>query len=251
MTADEVIAALELPAAARVERRVPKTLLVEHGAPSTADKRLINDGIEQIQWVAALKPGTIGVAAYRDEVREYLEIAVLRMTLRPAARAARLVELLHRAVPYPVLAVVESDEQASLSLAHIRRSQGEADRMVLDGGPVTQDTPGTADPLRAAFAAALPLGAQPRGSMLAVYQGWMDVLHTLQAARVTGRFVIPTEAERRTARREALQECVRLDAEITRLRAAAGRETQMARQVDLNLELKRVEAARAAALARL
>ncbi|RMD60632.1 MAG: DUF4391 domain-containing protein, partial [Planctomycetota bacterium] len=123
MTGDEVIAALDLPAGARVERRVPKTLLVEHGAPTAADKRRINDGIERIQWIAALKPATVGVAAYRDEAREYLEIAVLRVTLRAGAKADRLAELLHRAVPYPVFAVVETPDGLVLSLAHLRWSQ--------------------------------------------------------------------------------------------------------------------------------
>jgi len=48
-------------------------------------------------------------------------------------------------------------------------------------------------------------------------------------------------------RRAALKECAFLDSEIARLRAAAVREKQIARQVELNLELKRVEAAFAAA----
>ena len=86
MTADDVMAAFELPATARVDKRVPKTLLLEHGAPSAADKRRIKDGIEQAQWVAMLKPTTIGVAAYRDDAREYLEIAVLRLVLRATAK---------------------------------------------------------------------------------------------------------------------------------------------------------------------
>ena len=46
---------------ARVDQRVPKKLLLEHGAPTAADKRQINDGIEELLWVAALKPTTIGV----------------------------------------------------------------------------------------------------------------------------------------------------------------------------------------------
>ena len=47
------------------------------------------------------------------------------------------------------------------------------------------------------------------------------------------------------------QECARLDAEIARLRTAAAKEKQMAQRVELNLELKRVEAAQAAARANL
>lgn len=52
MNADSVIAALDLPPGARGGRRVPKTLLVEHGAPTAADKRRINEGIEAEAWLA-------------------------------------------------------------------------------------------------------------------------------------------------------------------------------------------------------
>jgi len=66
----DMVAALALPADTRIERRVPKKLLVEQGAPTAADKRQIQDGIEDLVWVAALKPNNIGVTAFRDEVRE-------------------------------------------------------------------------------------------------------------------------------------------------------------------------------------
>ena len=38
-----MISALGLPASCRVDQRVPKKMLVENGAPTSADKRLIND----------------------------------------------------------------------------------------------------------------------------------------------------------------------------------------------------------------
>lgn len=251
MTADDIITALDLPAAARVERRVPKTLLLEHGAPTAADRRQVNAGIAHIQWVAALKPTTVGVAAYRDDAREYLEIAVIRVALREGARTQRLVELLHRAIPYPVLAVTEQRESVALSVAHKRWSQAEARKTVLDGEPVTVAAPHEHEPNAGAFAAALALGRQPQASLHALYQGWLDTLLTLQAARVSGVFRILPDADLRAARRDALAECARLDVEIARLRAAAKKEKQMARQVALNQELKRAEAARAAAIARL
>jgi hypothetical protein len=234
-----------------VDRRVPKTLLLEHGAPTAADKRCINEGIEQILWVAALKPSTIGVAAIRDDAREYLEIAVLRVALRADAREPRLIELLHRAVPYPVLAMTERGDRVTLSLAHKRWSQGEAGKTVLEGEPVAVDCPRDGDPHGPAFVAVLGLGRQPQASLQALYQGWIDVLLALEAARRTGRFEIPDAAERRAARREALRDCARREAEMARLRAAAAKERQMPRQVELNQELKRVEAAHAATLAQL
>lgn len=82
-----LISALALPVGCRVDQRVPKKMLVENGAPTSADKRLINDIVEEVQWIAALKSNTVGVAEYRDHEREYLEVAVLSITARHAAHS--------------------------------------------------------------------------------------------------------------------------------------------------------------------
>ena len=248
MNADAILAALDLPASSRVDQRLPKKLLLENGAPTAADKRLINDGIDELLWLAALKPTTIGVPEYRDDVREYLEIAVLRLTLRAAAKPTRLVELVHRAVPYPLLLLTQHGDNFELSAAHKRWSQGEAGKTVLEGDIVAAEWDAVRDAERwPAFRDALALGTQPRTTLHALYQGWIDTLLALNAARVTGTFAVAGNADHAAARRGALQECARLDVEIARLRTAAAKEKQMARQVELNLELKRVEAARAAA----
>jgi hypothetical protein len=252
MKASVLLDALDLPATAMLEKRVPKTLLLEHGAPTPADKRQINEGIEQLIWVAALKPTTIGVAEYRDELREVLEIAVLRLTLRATAKARRLIELVHRAVPYPVLLIAEQGSSVGLSAAQKRWSQAEAGKTVLEGDVVAVEWDADQDNQRwPGFCDALALGQQPRFNQLALYQGWIDTLMALQAAHVTGAFAMPTNAGQAEQRREALQESARLGREIARLRANAAKEKQMSRRVDLNLELKRLEAALAAAHANL
>ncbi len=251
MNSIDIIGALDLPASARVDQRVPKKLLLEH-APTVADKRRLTEGIDHVHWVAALKPTTVGVPVFRDEAREYLEIAVLSATLRAEARAARLAELIHRAIPYPVILIAASGEDLSLSLAHKRWSQGEAGATVLDGEVVSANIKGGAlDPPVEAFCRALGLTRQPRAHLFALYHGWIDAVVALLAARHTGVFAVPETSSRAAARQEALRECTRLDTEILRLRAAAGKERQMPRQVELNLELKRVERQRSAALDKL
>ena len=258
MTLELLISALALPASCRVDQRVPKKLLVENGAPTSADKRLINDCVDEVQWLAALKPNTVGVAEYRDDEREYLEVAVLCVTARPAPQTdgagaaarhvntTRLAELVHRAVPYPVLLLLAAPQGLFLSLAHKRWAQNEAGKVVLDGEPATVDT---APDLSAEhpFAQALALSRQPQASLLALYQGWMDCLTAWQAAQVTGSFTTTSMPAQAAARREALRTCQQLELESIRLRALAAKEKQMAKQVDLNLALKRVQADLAAA----
>lgn len=247
MRTADIIAALDLPESSLVGQRVAKKLLLENGAPTSGDKRRINEGVEELLWLAALKPSTIGVPIYRDDAREYLEISVLQLTLRAEAKTARLIELVHRAVPYPVLLIAGQDGRTSISACHKRWSEGETGETVLDGALVTTRTDMTevscgedAD-LRQAFCRALSFGHQPRTTLLTLYQGWIDTLLALDAARITGRFAVPASPEQSAAQRDALREYTRLEAEIARLRAAAGRENQLRRQVELNLEVKRLE----------
>lgn len=249
MSADALITALNLPASARVDQRVPKKLLLEHGAPTAADRRLINEGIEAILWLATLKPATCGISQFRDETREYLEIAVLRMTLRDTAKQVRLVELLHRAVPYPVLLIVETGADTLFSLAHKRRALNEAEKFVLENEPVSvRLAPEDAD-LCAHFLRAVDLARQPQASLLALYQGWMDTALALCAARLTGTFVLYDSAERSRQRREALHASLALQERIANLHRAATKASQLVRQVELNLEIKRLRAELSAARA--
>ena len=258
MTLELLISALALPASCRVDQRVPKKLLVENGAPTSADKRLINDCVDEAQWLAALKPNTVGVAEYRDDEREYLEVAVLCVTARPAPQAdgagavarhvntTRLAELVHRAVPYPVLLLLAAPQGLFLSLAHKRWAQNETGKVVLDGEPATVNLASdlsTEHP----FLQALALTRQPQASLLVLYQGWVDCLTAWQVAQVTGSFTTTSPPARAAAQREALRTCQRLELESARLRALAAKEKQMAKQVDLNLALKRISAELASA----
>jgi hypothetical protein len=251
MTFARVIDALGLPPETRVDRRVPKTLLVEHGAPTAADRRQVQEGVEEITWAAALKPANIGVPPFQDEHREYLEVAVVTMRLRGPAKAPRLIELLHRAIPYPILLVTQLPAEDSsgpvvVSFAHQRRSLNEAGAVVVEEVVDTPPfAPGAPQEAGERFLSSLNIAGLPRGDLFVLYQGWIDRVIALRTATVTGTFTIPQTPAGAAAQREALEEHQRLTAEIARLRNEATGERQTRRLVEINLELQRLEARRA------
>lgn len=247
MTADgnirAVVDALGLPPGARVDARVPKKLLVEQGAPTSADKRAIQDGIDELQWFAACKPATIGVPTFADDTREYLEIAVVACAFRPGAKAARLIELIHRAIPYPVMLITTDESGVAVSAAHKRRAQNEAARTVIDQVVATTGLRfGTEGAAEAAFLQNLPLTQQLRSDLYVLYAGWIARIEALNAARMTGAFVATDDAKAVDRRRTALDAYARLAKEIDTLRGRAKREKQLNRRVDLNMEIQRREA---------
>jgi Domain of unknown function (DUF4391) len=249
MTAADVIAALVLPPESHVEQRVPRKLLVENGAPTAADKRQINDGIEELLWIAALKPTTIGVPEYRDAIHEVIEIEVLSLALRAEAKAGRVLELIHRAIPYPVFLVIEQANTVSLSLANKRISQNEAGRFVLDGAALIcslENCTAAAD-----WLASLSLSRQPREHLFALYNGWIASIEAILAAKISGKLAPTTETALQEARRQVLADHARLERDIAALRAQAMKEKQVNRRVELNLKLKSLEAELAKASANL
>jgi len=240
MTVDQLLQTLALPDSTRVQQRVPKKLLVEHGAATAHDKRLIQDGIDEIIWLASLKPHLIGVPEHEDEHRHYREAAVLSLALRPGTRTARLVELLHRAVPHPVLLATTVDGSLGLSVTHLRRSQTEAGQTVLDGPVMSAQVPPGGGGV--AFQTALALANLPRANLHALVQGWIDTIAALDVAQETGSFVPSTSRAEAEVRHAALQQLRDLQAQAAELRARAVKERQLARQVALSDELRSISA---------
>lgn len=251
LSLNELLTALALPPSTQVQQRVPKKILAENSAASLADRKLVQDRIEELTWQAVLKPTNVGVAAYVDELRSYLEVAVLVARLRTevapigqvnqqgakvSASVKRVAELVHRAVPYPTLLVLEDGPQMFASMAHIRWAQREAEKTVLDGDPIVVPVTFAAEP--EAFLEAMALSKQPRSQMLALYQGWFDTLSAWQAVELTGQFKSSETPAQAAERRAALHVCKDLDARIAAARSAAAKEKQIARQVALNMEIK-------------
>ena len=139
--------------------------------------------------------------------------------------------------------VAAHGETVSLSLAHKRWSQGETGKVVIE------DVRRTA-PFRAGCAhggrslvSRQPRALRPaRRDLFALYQGWLDRVAALEAAQITGTFAPPDSADRASALRDGLDTHARLQRDIAALRAQAEKEKQLNRRVELNLEIKRLEA---------
>lgn len=243
MNAAAAIDALGIPAGARVDRRVSKKAVIDHGATTAGDRRAINEGVEELEWVAACKPNTIGVPEYRDNEREYLEIAVLTAVFRPGAKPTRLVDLIHRAIPYPVLLLTTHPTGLSVSVAHKRRALNDPSKVTIEGVVSTAVIdPGDRDEVSHRFVESLTIARLPSSDLFTLYDGWLARIEAHQAARFTGVFRVKTGPEAILRRREALAMKARMEREMAGMRAAVAKERQVSRQVEINLKIKRLEA---------
>lgn len=240
-TPGEVLTALNLPLAALADQRIPKTLLLEHGTPTSADRRLIEAHVAELRWNAALRPDTVAIPAHDTAMHAYPEVQAMTLTrrdLKPdSAGAARLRELIHRAIPYPLL-LLDTDGQGTwLSLAPKRRSQAQEGAVVLEHD--LQAVPLLPGPFLAPLLAQLPPSVRPFADLRGLYAHWQAALLSWQAASITGQFRLYPQLD---PLRQPVQDYAQLERELLAVRRTAGREKSLARRAELNLKARAVAA---------
>jgi hypothetical protein len=166
-------AVLGLPSEAPQMTRIHKKTLIEQAASQPADAALITRVVSSAWLVAVLHTENVKISAYVDEQRRVDDIAVLQVELHATASSgdvARLIELLHRSMPRPlVLFVFGTREGSVLSLALTHLNLGDPDRAtsVVDQSLVV--------PLNGIPVGALRLDALNRSDLWALYRDLVRV----------------------------------------------------------------------------
>jgi hypothetical protein len=252
-TLDRLYQALALPAATAINRRVPKTVFNEQADLSAADKRLLDRGLERLDWRGTLRPASVGLAAYEDDVRACPQIVVMSARLRPGAIAERLTTVIHRAIAHPLLLLCETADGVVLSAGLKRHHERETGRVVVERMAASPPMTVTADatPVTAAFLNSLALAGIGGRDLWALHQGWAERIEALSAARITGSFRLPRDAIEAEARRGGLADHAAQVRNVGALRKRAQAEKQLNRRIDLAGEVARAEVQLAGLLARL
>ncbi len=221
-----------LPPAARLDVRIAKTELVATSHFTAAQRRRLDAVIEQLWWVAALRPDTTGLLPFVDAERPLQELHVLRLVFRgPRRGALALLPALHRSIEHATLFLVDGAGGAHLSLARKRKAGGNNEGVVVDdivGVDVGAD-------IGDAVAAAFVVGA---ADLRGVFSAWRRALVGVSRAVVTGAFVVPVDdAAARTLESDLTRRALLLQQQKKQTKQLQ-RETQMARRVALSLALQ-------------
>ena len=248
---DKVFQALALPTGTAINKRVPKTVFNEQADLSTADKRLLDNGLDRLDWRATLRPASVGLSAYADELRPYLQIVVMSARLRPGAAADRLTTVIHRAIAHPLLLLCETQIDVVLSVGLKRRHEREEGRVVVERIAATPPITAPASPITEAFFQSLNLAGVAGRDLWALNLGWAERIEAYAAAHITGAFRLPLDEAEAEARRTSLVGYEAQTRTIAALRKRAQAEKQLNRRIDLAREVSQAEGQLSEIIARL
>lgn len=113
-------------------KTVYKKLFYDNAELSKTDVTRIKENIDKVDWLYSLRPDTVNVLPYQDEIREYTEIEVLLVELRKVSDVKRIAEIIMRAIPYPMLLIFQYENELSYVVSHQRTSQVDESQNVLE-----------------------------------------------------------------------------------------------------------------------
>ncbi|WP_286818535.1 DUF4391 domain-containing protein [Desulfobacter sp. UBA2225] len=259
------------PESAYLHKRVPKKLFLENPSLGASDKKLFRENVKNVYWEYTLKPSTCPVLPYRDNEREYLEVAVLQVEMNSQKGHKRIAEIIHRIIPYPLMigffiGTTENTEDTenknsvssvvnkslvALSIAPKRFSQAEhgafvAERfyttgwmkVTIENGELKIDNENNCQlsTVNYQFIKSLAWGNMPLQTYGTLYNAWTDRFTGYECSVLSGTFTIGKAGDRL----ERLTKCREIESRISELRGQL-KKAAFNRQVELNTQIKKFE----------
>lgn len=267
---DKVYEHLALPDTTFLGTRITKKMILENNDLSSSDKKLVNDVVQSVEWLNTLKPETLNIPTYVTETVEYIEIAVLKVALKPdTSNRGKLkitAKLFHTLIPYPVILLVELNGELAISLADKRINQADSSKLVIEHFYNSQWL--NVASLKNNECDCLNEFSLKNASNLnyfELYQDFISMLIGLEASNISGRSLAknslaknclsknsPSEdgssfSEKTNEDKTALlKELESLEAELASIRNKIKKESQMNTKMRLNIDARKIKQAIAA-----
>lgn len=250
---------LNVPSGCVLNKTLYKKMFQEHADLNSKDKKTLKDDVDKIRWLYTLKPSTINIAPYSDDLRDYGELAFLQVELSNAKSAERIGQLINRAIPYPLVIFFcfseggvekgtssvdtgesEANEQLAICLADKRINKADREKWVIEELQLSPWVSLTSkNQTTEAFLTSLTFTGLRHSNFWHFYQSLMARVQALQCAEVSGRFSV-VNSEAAEQQRQQLQHYRHIEQDIKKLRAQI-KQAEFSQQVVLNTQIKQQE----------
>ena len=191
---DTIYEHLALPSSTLLGAKITKKMILENNELTASDKKLVNDVVQSVEWLNTLKPDTLNIPTYVDETVEYIEIAVLKVTLKAGAtnrgKLKSAAKLFHSVIPYPLILLLELDKDVAISLADKRINQADSSKLVIEHFYNSQwFNSGMMKGNESLFLNDLSLKNVSRVNYYELYQDFISKLIALETSYISGSYL--------------------------------------------------------------
>lgn len=223
---------LNIPKSCEVGNTIYKKLFYENAELSTSDKALFTDVINKITWLYCLKPETLNILQYKDDIRDYPEIEVIEVQVGKDTKLHRISEIIMRTIPYPMLLVFKLEDKIRLCVAHQRINLNDSRKNTIEDFIYTEWLGGDSSLFEK-----LDIKKMRFTNFYMLYSDIVDSISVFNISNIIPAEVALTGVEAR----KLSMDIEALEQDISILKAKLKKETQFNRKMELNIEIKRLE----------
>jgi len=223
---------LNIPDACYIGNTIYKKLFYENAYLSANDKSLFTDVINKIRWVYCLKPETINIPVFKDNMRDYPEIEVIEVDVNKDYKLKRMAETIMRTIPYPILLIFNLGGKKQLYVAHQRISQSDSSKNTIEEFISTEWLDKNND-----LFTKLDIKQMRFTNFFTLYSDIVDTISIYKVSDIItdNTSITGEEARLLSARIEEIE------GQIISLRSKLKNESQFNRKMEMNIEIKRLE----------
>lgn len=234
---------LNLPESCIVNKKITKAFFKRNFDLTLSERKLLEDAaiIQQIDWIASIKPQNSNIAAYSDELSIYEEIQVISLNIGDEAiskHANRVMAFVQKYIPYHILLILKSNDSIIFNTAEKRINQNETSKRTIEKSMSTElIIAGNESAAQLAFLNNCAFEQLDKSNLKTLYHSWTGCIAALMASNLTGEYQT-RPVERVEADIRLLEEIGRIEKEVKLLSSQAQKETQLNLQIQINTEVQ-------------
>lgn len=227
-----------------LNKKLDKKMFYDFADINKKEKTAITKNIERMELTYLLTPTTINIQAFINEEYHFEGVMFVTVSLKEGAAEKDikvLEEVIHGALPHPVVLTFSFQNKILLSTCMKRLSKVNKSNVVLETMHRTDWITDVSDnPIVSAFLQSLQLLNLNFSNFYEFYKDIDMAVEAFENTNTIGIFKIIKEDVQREAQQALIQQIHEMEQSITRFKTAIKKETQFNKKVEINITVQKL-----------
>jgi hypothetical protein len=224
-----------------LNKRLSKAFFLKNFELSVAEKKVLNNSIQNMEWLASIKPLNSNIREFKNETHIYEEVQMMVCTIYDNQLnevVDKCISIFQKYIPYPIVLFVVDDTNFIMNTCDKRINQNDKSLRTIEKLISTSPISNLYEnEVTAMFFDALDFSKLDKSNMESLYQGYMQAVVQFQTAVFIGTYI-----KRTTARTKEdlllLFKIENIERDIVQLTNQLKKETQLNSKVALNITIQ-------------
>ncbi|MEC4005512.1 DUF4391 domain-containing protein [Flavobacterium sp. SUN052] len=230
-----------IPERSVLDKKLTKAFFLKNFDLSATEKKLLNNSIQSMDWMASIKPTIANIPAVVTDNYAYEEIQIMVCTIadnKLNELADKCIVLLQKYIPYQMIVIVEDATHFVINACDKRINLNDSNKRTIENyNTTTAFSKLYKNEIITSFFNALDFSVLDKTNMETTYKSYIQAIVQFQTATITGSF-----SKRSHSRTEEdmmlLANIETIENEVVRLSNQIKKETQLNNRVSLNIEIQ-------------